>query len=456
MSGASRAARGGFTLIEVLLTTVLAAVLLVALWSLLSMYSRTFESGQFRTEQAQLARTLLEQVEVDLQAIVQSPPKMPALPVLEPPPPPAAAEQGNGSGSSSAGSSPSSGSSGGSSAGGFDTTPAAGAAVPVNSNVTPLTPTTAAVAPLTPQTPGSSVSSPQPIQPIQPLKAAVPQNPTPNMPTASPAAPASSSGGSQSGSAVATTSLRAAGLFGTSTYLQIDVVQPALVDPVPAGDMVSEFGHRVRDAAPEAEMSASGFAIAPSKAEDLKSVVYSFEELGETTSTSGEPTYCLFRRELDWEQAHPAAGRGGGSSAGSAMESPGEAFAGTASGSDPLTAAFDPAADESIVVVPEVLHFAIRYFDGAAWSEEWDSHARGGLPRAVEVTMRLRGHDEPNVLDAPTEGGISMERLAELKHPLYRTLVVLSGNVAQARTTDSLGAGPANLGGAANVVPGTP
>ena len=78
----------GFTLVEVMLTTVLAAVLLVALWSLLSMYSKAFEGGHARTEQSQLARALLEQISTDVQRVLSAPPAYLPDGARRAPPPP--------------------------------------------------------------------------------------------------------------------------------------------------------------------------------------------------------------------------------------------------------------------------------------------------------------------------------------------------------------------------------
>ncbi len=67
-------------------------------------------------------------------------------------------------------------------------------------------------------------------------------------------------------------------------------------------------------------------------------------------------------------------------------------------------------------------------------------HSRGGLPQAVEVVMRLRSHEQPEVPDVPLEAGVSVERLTEYRHPLYRLLIVLSGRVV----SPSAGNGPGN------------
>lgn len=66
----SRCARDGFTLLEILLVTVLSAVLMVGLWSLFGTYIRLFDSGPKRTERAQLLRAIKQQLTDDLQAAI--------------------------------------------------------------------------------------------------------------------------------------------------------------------------------------------------------------------------------------------------------------------------------------------------------------------------------------------------------------------------------------------------
>lgn len=61
-----RAPRRGFTLIEMLLASLLLVVLLSATWSLLGMYSRGFASNTRRTDEAQLVRAWLQQLADDL------------------------------------------------------------------------------------------------------------------------------------------------------------------------------------------------------------------------------------------------------------------------------------------------------------------------------------------------------------------------------------------------------
>ena len=60
----------GFTLLEVLLATVLMAVLMTGIWALVGTYQRLFAVGEASTEQSQLVRTLLEQFSDDLHSAI--------------------------------------------------------------------------------------------------------------------------------------------------------------------------------------------------------------------------------------------------------------------------------------------------------------------------------------------------------------------------------------------------
>ena len=65
----------GFTLLEVLLATMISASLLALLWALFSVYLRLFETGPARAEQVQLARALLQQLGDDLHSAIEDAPK---------------------------------------------------------------------------------------------------------------------------------------------------------------------------------------------------------------------------------------------------------------------------------------------------------------------------------------------------------------------------------------------
>ncbi len=421
MNARTRIDRRAFTLIEVLLTTLLAAVLLVALWSLLSMYSKAFESGHARTEQAQLARTLLEQISVDLQGVVERPPAAPELAILEPTPiaPPSAAGSTSSGGNASGGNSAASGSGANSSAPKTLTSTAqsrakaasrAGTGVSAPQALQPMQ-ALQAQGTLQPQQP--MVQPQQPLQPqqatLQPLQAATPMNAAPGQsmpqaapppqqpqapprpqtsarpltaprrqarsrpqppppPRSSPGPAANANSPTPTTTSVATSSLRPTGLFGTDTFLQIDVVQPAFVETA--------------DGTVPLDESLPGMEDKPSHAEDLKTIVYSFEELREAGKPEGDRIWCLFRRELDWEDAHPAAGGARKRESDGRLPSAAEALEATGQTVDPTSSDYDPLlADDSIVSVPEVIHFALRYFDGTTWSDEWDSTAGAGCRR---------------------------------------------------------------------------
>jgi prepilin-type N-terminal cleavage/methylation domain-containing protein len=69
----ARCRHRGFTLVEMLLATALCAVLLGALWMLLSTYGELFDKGQRQVERAQLCRALLDQMAEDLRSAIQDP-----------------------------------------------------------------------------------------------------------------------------------------------------------------------------------------------------------------------------------------------------------------------------------------------------------------------------------------------------------------------------------------------
>mgnify|MGYP001313742389 CR=1 FL=1 len=371
--------RAAFTLIEVLLTSVLTATLLAALWSLLAMYSKMFDTGQTKTEQSQLARTLLAQLSDDLHSVVQAPPVVPPMPLLV-----AATPSGATSSSSNSPASKS----------------APATSTPATNSGTQATSKSSSSSP---SGPSASAS-------------------TPSQGTGANSAGKSSASGSSASSfgaprgggrnaAIATTSLRPAGLFGTESYLQIDVLQASAVDPEADANLP------LRSDEPPA-----------TRAVELRTVVYAFEELRDTTLT--EPRMLLTRREMDWEMAHPAArgpaGRRGGQGR---LPMPGQIGA-TGAAVDATLEGFDEAATVS---VPEVMQFRLRYFDGNVWSNQWDSAALKRLPAAVEVAMHLRSFDEPDPITVVPAEPIG-EELGGLKPklPVYRLVIHLSDTAAGA------------------------
>lgn len=63
--------RAGFSLLEVLLTSLLASVVLVALWSLSDIYLKMFATGKKKIEETQLVRGLTDQLAKDVSQIIQ-------------------------------------------------------------------------------------------------------------------------------------------------------------------------------------------------------------------------------------------------------------------------------------------------------------------------------------------------------------------------------------------------
>jgi hypothetical protein len=351
----------------VLLTSVLAATLLAALWALLSMYLKLFDAGQAKVEQSQLIRTLFAQIETDLASVVQPPPPVPVLPVLIP--------------------SVSSGTS----------APAASSAAPAGGNA-PASAGTPASGSASPSG-GGAGRSPSGIGPPIPQMAAKfargggppatssPRGMSPHSGSTSPSGTESTSpSGSRFPAAAkpghgvtSTTSLRPGGVFGTETSLRIDVVQSAVV-PVDV-----QFD----------EQRAPG-DLGPSRAPELMTIVYTFEEVHEPGQPLGEPTMLLARREMAWEASHPA--RHGVRGADTQGSSDIADRRGVASGVvDELTAVdtLTPGVEnETTATIPEVAQFGIRYFDGTIWSPEWNSIERKALPVAIEIALELKPANE--------------------------------------------------------------
>jgi prepilin-type N-terminal cleavage/methylation domain-containing protein len=395
--------RPGFTLVEVMLTTVLAAVLLLALWSLLSMYSKAFEGGHARTEQSQLARVLLEQINTDLQNVLVTPQSTPPTAG----PGPQLTSPGAASGTVSPPQSPTTANSPSPTSPRASTAPAA-----TTPSATTVSPTAARPKSAAPAGPPAAPPSASPPLPNQPAPFGDPNTLT--------------------GGDLATTSLRPAGLYGSATFLQIDVVQPAMLAP-------KKHDPEVQLLDPES----------PSQADELKTVIYTFEEYRDPANPTVEPTTRLVRQELSWAQAHPA--RGSERSLTDSREplAPGPTDSLTdSSGPAGLvsTKKFEPTQPEdpsgidplsessefetgTATTIPEVFEFALRYFDGAVWSEEWDSASRKSLPVAIEVSFRLQSPEEaakPAGEETVKDAGVDLAKVEQLKHPLQRLLIPIA------------------------------
>jgi len=172
--------------------------------------------------------------------------------------------------------------------------------------------------------------------------------------------------------------------------------------------------------------------VGPSRAAELRTVIYSFQETEEPGMPRGESKLQFTRREMDWEDAHPPlqGAAGGGRRAGGTPRF--GAPRGEAGGEDaPVelekrATEDQPLDDETSITVPEVRDFALRYFDGSAWSTEWDSAARGGLPVAVEVSFDLREvRDAEPAQHAPVADSAVETRSEKPLPPTHRLVIYL-------------------------------
>ncbi len=383
----------GFTLIEVLLTMVLAAALLAGLWTLLSMHLRLFDTGQTKTEQSQLARTLLQQMSDDLHSIVQMPPP-------SPPAPPLSGLVLAGMPLGGPGSAPSSPAT----AGGAPVAGASGASAPPSQ-------ATAAAQQASPSTTKPAGGPPTGSVPAATANPAGPNPTLPPMPNPAPPGTAA---------IAVTSSLRPSGLFGTENYLQIDVLQPTIV------------GREV-----ELDERPSFLAKQRSRAPELRTVVYTFEEGRDPQHPFGEPRMCLARRELDWEQAH-AAKRAAARQAQRPAPLAVGADAGAMSEPIPPEIRAEGANEESNAVVPEATQFGMRYFDGSQWFKEWDSAARKALPVAIEVAVELRALEEPEQPAHHLTNELASEesKIKPPQLPIYRLVIHLPAAVEVAESGD--------------------
>lgn len=277
----------GFTLLEVLLATLLSATLLAAVWGLMGIYLELFEKGTGQVEQARLTRAILQQFSDDLHSAIED------------------------------------------------------------------SPGTVEVADL------FGVGNP---------------------------------GGPNRGGSV-----RRFGLIGTSQTLQIDVLQGIALEESP---MLS------------ADVFSAGATGAPGdpsalQVPELRTIYYDFvppetdivgEPVGgtEATDTDLPALPGLTRRELDFETPY-----------GNVSES------GFNQATSTTVAAEPPGDSHGRMHVAEVVHLALRYFDGSRWSSEWDSLRRKSLPVAVEVSIQVRPPGEPQPLPPPETNASGVETVNE-------------------------------------------
>ncbi len=79
--------------------------------------------------------------------------------------------------------------------------------------------------------------------------------------------------------------------------------------------------------------------------------------------------------------------------------------------------------DESLLVATEVGELRFQYLDGSTWTDRWDSGDRGGLPKAVEISLYLRRDEDdqrPVTATSTTSANGTQEIPAD-----YRQIVIM-------------------------------
>ncbi len=180
-------------------------------------------------------------------------------------------------------------------------------------------------------------------------------------------------------------SVRRFGLFGTRQALQVDVVQ---ITPEQAAQ---GWG------LPEEQDLLAAFPEAGPQAPELHTVRYTFEPPDPLAELEGQGVSGLVRRQFDWET--PIAETDLETAGGASLSASDDFIAAMQSlaGDDPLAVA---APGASITWVPEVVGVEFRYFDGNAWSDQWNSLTRKSLPVAVEAILHVQTLD-PSEPSAP-------------------------------------------------------
>lgn len=391
--------QAGFTLLEVLLSMVLAGALMAGLWGVLSLNLRTFEVGRVKTERAQLTRALAERIENDLRALA---PLADELKVTQ-----------DRVSFRTGGRSPSLGD--------------------------PLLPG-APMSTGTAMSPGNSTSPGA----VTTSSAATTPNLSPPSIPAPASSPATSAG--SSGAASVTPPAGAAPVGVSASPGLADSTSPTAYTPAPVYSLIGSshaLQLRVLTATADAEAlpatDASGQLNTPLP-RDLQIVEYRLEQpqlapqpMDNLTPSTG-PAWRgagLSRRQRAWsievrstdasassnsgelapvgEDAATGAGGYLGSSSSSTLGGESSSFRSGASefpsDSSPLDSLTPQGAGSSFAplppgvrseqfFVPEVTGWQLRYYDGQQWTTQWHS-GRKGLPTAIEVTLSLRA-EEPS------------------------------------------------------------
>ena len=214
------------------------------------------------------------------------------------------------------------------------------------------------------------------------------------------------------------TAARRFGMYGTSDYLRIDILQvpPFPIAPTPTADEMESTS------LPGSPLESEG-EIRIAQAPELRTVYYEFTapkapgtEEGpdidaELESDQPDARPGLTRRELDFET--PDEDFEADSEIQSAIPDDFQIETFDDSMMEEEEESFDEILesepDDSVMWAPEVVGLRFRYFDGRGWRSSWDSLQRKGLPVAVEVKMQISSFDDAEAIHraaAPEEAGL--------------------------------------------------
>lgn len=367
----------GFTLLETLLASALAAAMLLALWSLLNMYTRLFRQAPAAVEQSQVVRAVVDQIAHDLHCVIPPPAKEPDIPP------------------------------------GTTVSVSPRGAQTQDARPSPSVP--AGTAELT----GGLLKAPAPVTGVRP--------------------------------AALDPSVRAlppAQLIGEPNSLRMEIL---------------EIVPRLDAAESDAELSAEPEATAAPKVPALRHVHYELLDASElpigqpdqadgvvapAAAPSAGPALAnrdrpsaglsagiLVRRQRTWDALpeDEVMDTGGSSPTAAARPPVRDGLPETAR--DPFDRSSSATAElldetgsleaeRATFVIPEVRDIRFRYFDGANWSQWWDSRQRGGLPLAVEVVLELARRGQHDALGGAAETTTNDQPPATTRSAAHDTLEV--------------------------------
>lgn len=417
MRRVASSSRAGFTLLEVILTVVLASALLAGLWALSGIYMRMFESGQDQIEQAQLLRALTQQIDDDLQGV------FPSQRIRR-------------------GSFPFS--FGGSSSPGLETSaPVAQPEVvapPLATDMTNSVPATPLL--LSDEEEGEEMA--EPVIASNPLEAQPAET--------QPAPPVPSFGMRTAGSNKPR--LPVFSLKGTETSLELTLLRLVPVEEQPADQAVNQDALINQEGPPKApEWRIVKYRFTPFPDDTLKTEAGA-EPKGPLLKTN-EPEPGLAREDQSWEESRKAKLAQAMTNAALTEEdlnSEEMPQATETETSKPETEGLvgdkkkEDDKSETRMNIPQVVAARFQYFDGQAWLSDWDSTAMRSLPQAVEMTLQIKptlaGQREDRKKEETKTAPTETSEENEVYHdpglekkgnwPVYRQVWVLRAGVDQA------------------------